>query len=148
MRSSTKFDFEPTLTISEGQKSKIKLKPTNEPNKGLRFLIAPTANIKDLNSITASKQIEDAARKIIPANIKRHEVWIVCIKRVIPAITYPFALTRFTNNQLKRLATTIEKVILPKMGINQNTPKAVVYGPHELGEWRFQPWKQYKPRKK
>ena len=46
MRSSTQFDFELTLTNSEGQKSKIKLKPTNEPNKGLGFLIAPTANQK------------------------------------------------------------------------------------------------------
>ena len=35
------------------------------------------------------------------------------------------------------MATTIEKVILPKMGINQNTSKAVVYGPHELGGKEF-----------
>ena len=35
------------------------------------------------------------------------------------------------------LATTIEEVILPKMGINRNTPKAVVYGPHELGRMKF-----------
>ena len=119
------FYFELTLTNSEGQKSKIKLKPTNEPNKGLGYVIAPTANQKP-EFDHRLKQTEDAARKITHANIQRHEGWILYIMQVISVITYPFALTRFTKNQLKRLATTIEKVILPKMGINRNTPKTVV----------------------
>ena len=35
------------------------------------------------------------------------------------------------------MAVAIEKVTLPKMGINRHTPKAVVYGQHKLGGMVF-----------
>ena len=38
---------------------------------------------------------------------------------------------------MKILATTIKKLVLPKIGINRNTPKAVVNGLHELGGMEF-----------
>ena len=52
-------------------------------------------------------------------------------------MTYSLALTQFTDKQCKKIATVIEKVILPKMGINRNIPKAVLYGPQEYGGLAF-----------
>ena len=82
--------------------------------------------------------MKEKATKLKHAFLTCWEAYIAYITRVIPAVTYPFALTRFTVKQCSDLAKVIEKVILPKMGINRNFPKAALYGPHEYGGMAFQ----------
>lgn len=136
MRSSTSIDYDMKLQNRNGQESNIKLKPVNEPNKGLGFLLAPTGTqTPEYNS--RLQQMRDIASKIKHSFLRRHEAYLAYITRVIPSVTYPFALTSFTVAQCKKLSATIEQVILPKMGINRNFPKAALYGPHELGGMAF-----------
>ena len=137
MRSHTQINYEMILRNGEGQTSKIKLKSANEPNKGLGYLIAPTGD-QTPEYKHRLKQMKEKATKLKHAFLTRREAYIAYITRVIPAVTYPFALTRFTVKQCSDLAKVIEKVILPKMGINRNFPKAALYGPHEYGGMAFQ----------
>ena len=48
-------------------------------------------------------------------------------------MTYPMAFTRFTPKECHMLNTFIDTAILPKIGLDQNTPKALLYGPLHLG---------------
>ena len=136
MRRSTSINYDMKLRNKNGQASNIKLKPVNEPNKGLGFLLAPTGTqTPEFNS--RLQQMRDIASKIKHSFLRQHEAYLAYITRVIPSVTYPFALTSFTVTQCKKLSATIEQVILPKMGINRNFPKAALYGPHELGGMAF-----------
>ncbi|EJK60899.1 hypothetical protein THAOC_18684 [Thalassiosira oceanica] len=47
------------------------------------------------------------------------------------------SLTSFNENQCKDLSIRIERTVLPKMGINSRTSRAVVYGPPLLGGMNF-----------
>ena len=95
MRSSTLINFDMTLRNRNGQASKIKLKPVNEPNKGLGFLLAPTGTqTPEFNSCL--QQMREIASKLKHSFLKRHEAYLAYITRVIPSVTYPFALTSFT----------------------------------------------------
>ena len=81
--------------------------------------------------------MQEKADAISRANLTRQEAYIAYITRVIPAVTYPLALTQFTVQQCKTIARAIEKVILPQMGLNRNMPKEVLYGPQEYGGLSF-----------
>ena len=71
--------------------------------------------------------------RILPVQLTLREAWLALVTRVLPRVTYPFKLTRFTKEQLKRISIVIDNVILPQMGINRKMPRAVVYAPLELG---------------
>ena len=61
------------------------------------------------------------------------ETWLAFVTRVLPKVTYPFMLTRFTKKQLYRILVILDNVVLPKMGVNRKMARAVVYGPLDLG---------------
>ena len=81
--------------------------------------------------------MREKADAISQTKLTRREAYIAYITRVIPAVTYLLALTRFTVQQCKTIAKAIEKVILPQMGLNCNMPKEVIYGPQEYGGLSF-----------
>mmetsp|Transcript_9866 Transcript_9866/g.22462 ORF Transcript_9866/g.22462 Transcript_9866/m.22462 type:complete len:97 (+) Transcript_9866:405-695(+) len=57
--------------------------------------------------------------------------------RVLPSVTYPMSLTSFDEKRCKDLSIRIERMVLPKMGINSHTSRAVVYGPPIFGGMNF-----------
>ena len=61
------------------------------------------------------------------------EAWLALVTRVLPRITYPFGLTRFIKTQLDTLSVIPDNTFLPKLGINCNMSRVVIYGPTELG---------------
>ena len=65
------------------------------------------------------------------------ETWLALVTRVLPKVTYPFMLTRFTKKQLHKLSVILDNVILPKMGVNRKMARAVVYGPLDLGGMEY-----------
>ena len=91
--------------------------------------------------------MREKADAISQTKLTRREAYIAYITRVIPAVTYLLALTRFTVQQCKTIAKAIEKVILPQMGLNRNMPKEVLYGPQEYEDCHSQQLKQYKTRR-
>ena len=112
--------------------SKIKYKAEDKPSVGLGFSIVPTGD----QSYEYSKRLEqarDSVRKVATATLSVTEAWILLTTRILPKVTYPFMLTRFTVKQLYRLSVTIDNIILPKMKINRKMARAPIYAPEELG---------------
>jgi ribonuclease HI len=120
------------LEDHNGVKSKIKRMKHTEPNEGLGFLIAPTGN-QEPEYTKRLKQARECMARILPVQLTLREAWLALVTRVLPKVTYPFKLTRFTKKQLKRLSIVIDNVMLPKMGINRKMKRAVIYAPLELG---------------
>ena len=55
------------------------------------------------------------------------------LTRVVPAVCYAAAVTDIPQKVCRKMNTYIDLVMLPKIGLNRHTPKAVVYGPMKLG---------------
>jgi hypothetical protein len=49
----------------------------------------------------------------------------------LPGMGYSLPVTTFSEDELNNIQITPIQVILPAMGYNRNTPKAVVFGPRE-----------------
>ena len=60
------------------------------------------------------------------------ETYQYLLTRVIPAVSYAAAVTNIPQKVCKIMKTYIDSVVLPKIGLNRHTPKAVVYGPMKL----------------
>ena len=52
-------------------------------------------------------------------------------------IQYPLPLTTFTVNQLHIIQKPIIYQLLPKMGMNRNMPREVIFGPRLFGGREF-----------
>ena len=120
------------LVDNDGIKSKITQKSYKKPNVGLGLHLTPMGDqTSEYNH--RLQQAKDCAAAVGPVRLSQWESYIAVMTRILPKVTYPFALTRFTKKQLHKLAVIIDNVILPKMKVNRRMPRAVVYGPKELG---------------
>ena len=63
------------------------------------------------------------------------------LTRIIPAVCYASALTNIPPKVCKRMNTCIDLVVLPKLGLNRHTTKAVVYGPMMHGGLNYPQFK-------
>jgi hypothetical protein len=48
--------------------------------------------------------------------------------RFRPAMEYPLLITTFTKAQLEKIQQPFINLLLPKIGLNRHTPRAVIYG--------------------
>ena len=120
------------LTDSEGCNTTIPQITPDQPNIGLGFRLALNGTqIHEYNyRLQQCKQLHG---QITRAHLTKEEAYLMLLTRVIPKVTYPMAFTQFTQQECKRLNTVIDTAMLPKIGLNQHMPKAVVYGPLHLG---------------
>jgi hypothetical protein len=125
-------DLEVYVKDHTGKSSKIDYKHIDEPNEGLGLKLCPNADQTYEFSKRESQAVTYASRA---ATVRFHlkEAWTALTVNVIPSITYPFALTRFTPKQLARIAIPINQVFLPKLGINRNMKRIALHAPLELG---------------
>ena len=82
---------------------------------------------------TRKSQCTEFASRCLPARLDPDECHSIMLQRVVPAVGYPMAVTRFTPNQCQQLNSAINRVLLPKMKINRHMPLAVIYSPLRLG---------------
>jgi hypothetical protein len=120
------------LKDHKGKTFSIPRKNALLPNPGLGFLICPNAD-QSFEFKKRLTQVKECADRVRTAAITGPEAWLALITRVLPRITYPFGLTRFTKKQLHTMAIVLNNTFLPKLGTNRNMPRVVVYGPSELG---------------
>ena len=108
-------------------------------SSGLRTLgvrLAPDGNFQDefkhrleqANEITTSMKRYHYTR--FEARLAYHRVWW-------PKMAYPLPVTNFSNAQCQKLQSTFDKTFLPRLGINRQTPKAIIHGPATLGGLSF-----------
>jgi len=120
------------LSDHRGISSKINFKEHDKPNVGLGFSLVPTGTMA-FEFANRLQQAKDCATSLGTATLTTTEAWLALVTRVLPKVTYPFMLTRFSKKQLHRLAIILDNVMLPKLGINRKMKRAVVYAPLELG---------------
>ncbi|KAL7550562.1 hypothetical protein ACHAWF_015354 [Thalassiosira exigua] len=120
------------LKDNQGVEATIAQLSYKKPNIGLGCRLTPLGD-QDAEFKHRLAQAKTCAAAMGPVALSHFEAYISYVTRILPKITFPFALTRFTKKQLHKLAIIVDNVVLPKMGINRHTPRAVVYGPRELG---------------
>ena len=79
------------------------------------------------------QQIRELSRKVMQAPINHWDAWMIYECRYRAIIRYPLPVTMFTKEQCNEIQKPFIHAILPKLGINRNTPRVVVYGPKEYG---------------
>jgi hypothetical protein len=119
-----------------GKSSKIEYKHIDEPNEGLGLKMCPNADQIHEFRKRESQAVTYASRAAtVCFNLR--EAWTALTVNVnvipFPSITYPFALTRFTSKQIAKIAIPINRVFLPKLGINRNMKRIALYAPLEFG---------------
>ena len=51
----------------------------------------------------------------------------------LPSVLYSFPTNSISSHKLRKLDSQTVRLILPKLGYNRNTAKAIVYGPKQFG---------------
>ena len=65
--------------------------------------------------------------------LSNHETHIAYQTRYKAIVCYPYTVTPFKSSELEEMQKGGMRLILPKMGINRNMPRSVIYGPRILG---------------
>ena len=72
--------------------------------------------------------------KMYNAPLTHQEAYSAFCSRYATIATYPYTVTIFKTKELHQIQQKpFLRKILPKLGINRNTPRAVIFGPREIG---------------
>ena len=74
-------------------------------------------------------QATSLGKKLYQAPFTPHDANMVYETRYKPMITYALSITTFSELQLNEIQKKFIYLLLPKLGLNRNTPRAVIYGP-------------------
>ena len=110
------------LDDGRGAKTEIKQKRVDEPNKGLGCLMAPSGQ-QESEFEFRLKQCRDAASRTSGAILSRREAHFMLSGRIVPQVTYSMPVTSLSSIQCRKMNTAIDRVMLPKLGVNQHMPK-------------------------
>ena len=106
-----------------------------EPHQAERVLgvrLPLDGNMK-VEWIYRCQQMRIFSKKISEAPLTNRDAWIIYESRYRAIIRYPLPVTMFNDRQCNKIQQPFIHAILPKMGINRHTPRAVIYGPKSLG---------------
>ena len=78
-------------------------------------------------------QIEKLAHRLYTAPLSPSDAYTVYSTRYCPMIKYALPITTFSKTQLKNIQKRFIHLLLPKMGMNRNMPRAVIFGPRSKG---------------
>jgi hypothetical protein len=97
---------------------------------GVRMAMDGTFNDKLKYRITQSKTM---ASKLYKSHLSSLDSFMVYETRYRPALQYPLTITTFSTSELKKIQQPFIHLLLPKIGLNQHTPRALIYGPRFRG---------------
>ena len=106
-----------------------------EPDKAERVLgirLPMDGNMKDELKFRC-QQIKKLSIRIYNAPLTHWDAWMIYESRYRSMIRYPLPVTLFTEKECIIIQKPFIHALLPKMGMNRNTPRSVVYGPKSLG---------------
>ena len=108
-----------------------RLKPNEaECILGLRI---PILGTMDSELKYRKDQIYKLALKLYQAPINHRKACVIYQTRYKPMIRYCFPVTTFSREELHSIQRKFIFLLLPKMGMNQHTPRDVIYGPISRG---------------
>ena len=130
-----------TVTIPDvvdGNETTVSLRRL-EPNVGERQLgiIMPVDGNFQQEMQVRWDMSKELGQRMYRAPLTPYEGIIVYKMYYVPKIAYPISLTKFTQKDCDNIQSQFYRYALPKMGINRHTPKALIFGPKELGGFGF-----------
>ena len=106
-----------------------------EASKGTRLLgvrAAADGNFNDEYDYRLSQSRKLAGRLAnTPADIR--DAWMIYFCRYKPAIGYCLPITTFTDAKCDTIQRPFYRELLPKIGFNRNTARAIIFGPQKFG---------------
>ena len=79
------------------------------------------------------EHIDNLAHRLYTAPFSPADAYIVYSTRYKPMIRYALPITTFTQQQLENIQKRFIHLLLPKLGLNRNTPRDVIFGPRKMG---------------
>ena len=79
------------------------------------------------------KQLKQFCLDLYQSPLSQYEAHSAYQTRYIPIATYPYTVTTFNSNDLEEIQKGSVSLLLPKLGVNRNMPRSVIYGPRALG---------------
>ena len=128
------YDF--VLTDHHGQASQIQQTSALHPTRGLGFLFTLDGNQLPEYEYRL-EQVSKILHRLSVSPLAADDANHMLRSRVLPSVTYPMSLTSFNKKQCKELTKMIERIVLPKMGINACISRPVLYGPPILGGMNY-----------
>ena len=123
------------ITLKSGTSNKpipIHQLAPSEAHKTLGVWLAPDGNEKAQVDYLLSKS-HQIAILISQSNFTRLEAHMAYHLCWIPAVTYSFGISTIPDSALLTIQSHPTMNFLQKMGFNQNFPRAISFGPQELG---------------
>ena len=79
------------------------------------------------------EQLLDFCKSLYKAPLSHYEAHVAYQSRYKSIAKYPFPITTFSSSQLDEIQKPSIRLLLPKLGLNRNMPRAVIFGPRALG---------------
>ena len=79
------------------------------------------------------EQLLDFCKSLYKAPLSHYEAHVAYQSRYKSIAKYPFPITTFSSSQLDEIQKPSICLLLPKLGLNRNMPRAVIFGPRALG---------------
>ena len=134
-RLSSKKNKPGTITVpseSQGQLDKLKRIEPWEAERILGVRLPADGNMNAEYKFR-KKQADNLGLKLFNAPFSPYDAWTVYQSRYKAMIGYSLPVTTFTRNQLDQIQKKFIFFLLPKLGMNRHTPRAIVYGPMKYG---------------
>ena len=115
-----------------GERETLAHLPTHEARRTLGVWQAADGNEKKQTEIMKEK-IRTWADSINKSSLSKGDVHLGVKTSLYPSAMFGLMATTLSKDQCKEVFTPIRKMILPRMKICRNTPKALVHGPRDYG---------------
>ena len=120
-----KSEYKIELTDRGWMKTEIQQLPKDQPNVGLGCRLAPDGNQTHEGAFRLY-QCKQFQAKLNTAVLSVEEMYKYLFTRIVPAVCYASSLTEIPPKTCKKMNTCIDLVVMPKLGLNRHTPKAVL----------------------
>ena len=122
------------LSMRQSDGKEYEIQRINE-KKGTKLLGVYISVDRNCNDEYENKlqQSQEMAARLQRMKTDRYETFLIYNTRYKPKLHYSISITLFTQKQCNQIQSNIMSVLLPKMGLNRHTPRAVVFAPRELG---------------
>ena len=79
------------------------------------------------------EKLNDFGKSLYKAPLTHYEAYVAYQSRYQSIASYPFPVTTFSTKQLETMQKQCMRLMLPKLGLNRNTPRAIIFGPKKYG---------------
>lgn len=136
----TSSDCPGQLFLTSGTSETPEEVPRLEPNTAYRTQgahITVTGSMKKSVALNRQKSVEYAGLLGL-SNLSRCEAYFSYILYFYPKISYALPISTFTQRECTFIQAPAKSALLPKIGINRNTSKNIIHGPHQFGGLQLQ----------